>query len=90
MWGTSAIDQLVCRIIFKGLRYEGIFTPPSEQGSIVYPGNYGVFDWGGIAVDPVRQVLVATPTTWRSSRGCIRATRSKRRAAPARSRACNR
>jgi quinoprotein glucose dehydrogenase len=61
MWGTSAIDQLVCRIIFKGLRYEGIFTPPSEQGSIVYPGNYGVFDWGGIAVDPVRQVLVGNP-----------------------------
>jgi quinoprotein glucose dehydrogenase len=61
MWGTSPIDQMVCRIVFKGLRYEGIFTPPSEQGSIVYPGNYGVFDWGGVAIDPVRQVLVANP-----------------------------
>jgi len=61
MWGTSPIDQMVCRVIFKGLRYEGIFTPPSEQGSIVYPGNYGVFDWGGVAIDPVRQVLVANP-----------------------------
>lgn len=61
MWGTSPLDQLACRILFRQLRYEGIFTPPSEQGSLVYPGNYGVFDWGGVAVDPVRQVLVANP-----------------------------
>jgi quinoprotein glucose dehydrogenase len=38
-----------------------MFTPPSEQGSIVYPGNYGIFDWGGVAVDPVRQVMIANP-----------------------------
>jgi quinoprotein glucose dehydrogenase len=31
------------------------------QGSIVYPGNYGIFDWGGIAIDPVRQLLIANP-----------------------------
>jgi len=61
MWGTSPIDQMICRILFKGLRYDGIFTPPSEQGSLVYPGNYGVFDWGGVAVDPVRQVLIGNP-----------------------------
>jgi quinoprotein glucose dehydrogenase len=61
MWGTTPLDQLACRIMFKRLRYEGMFTPPSVQGSLVYPGNYGVFDWGGIAVDPVRQVLVANP-----------------------------
>jgi len=61
MWGTTPFDQLLCRITFKQLRYEGIFTPPSEQGSLVYPGNYGVFDWGGIAIDPARQVLVGNP-----------------------------
>ncbi|XAH25005.1 membrane-bound PQQ-dependent dehydrogenase, glucose/quinate/shikimate family [Xylophilus sp. GW821-FHT01B05] len=61
MWGTTPFDQLACRIIFRGLRYDGIFTPPSEQGSLVYPGNYGVFDWGGITVDPVRQVMVGNP-----------------------------
>jgi len=61
MWGTTPFDQLACRIIFKGLRYEGIFTPPSERGSFVYPGNYGVFDWGGVAVDPARQILFANP-----------------------------
>jgi glucose dehydrogenase len=61
MWGTNPFDQLTCRILFKQLRYDGIFTPPSEQGSLIYPGNYGVFDWGGLAIDPVRQVLVGNP-----------------------------
>ena len=61
MWGTNPLDQLLCRATFKQYRYDGIFTPPSEQGSIVYPGNYGVFDWGGIAIDPARQLLIANP-----------------------------
>lgn len=62
MWGTNPFDQLLCRIEFKRHRYDGKFTPPSEQGSLVYPGNYGIFDWGGVAVDPVRQILIASPT----------------------------
>jgi quinoprotein glucose dehydrogenase len=61
MWGLSPFDQLACRIKFKRLRYQGRFTPPSLQGSIVYPGNAGVFNWGGIAVDPERQVAFAMP-----------------------------
>lgn len=61
MWGASAVDQMVCRIKFRSLRYEGQYTPPSEQGTIVYPGNFGVFNWGGIAVDPERQVMFGMP-----------------------------
>lgn len=63
MWGATPFDQLVCRIAFKKLRYEGRYTPPSTQGSLVHPGNFGVFNWGGIAVDPVRQVAFTTPTS---------------------------
>ncbi len=63
MWGATLIDQLVCRIQFKKLRYEGRYTPPSEQGTIVYPGNFGVFNWGSIAVDPERQALFGMPLT---------------------------
>ena len=43
------------------MRYEGIFTPPSEQGTLVFPGNLGMFEWGGISVDPNREVAIANP-----------------------------
>jgi quinoprotein glucose dehydrogenase len=62
MWGATMFDQLACRIEFRKLRYEGRYTPPSTQGTLVYPGNFGVFNWGGIAVDPQRQVAFTTPT----------------------------
>ncbi|OYW09639.1 MAG: membrane-bound PQQ-dependent dehydrogenase, glucose/quinate/shikimate family, partial [Rhodospirillales bacterium 12-71-4] len=61
MWGATLLDQLACRIQLRRLRYEGRYTPPSLQGSLVHPGNFGVFNWGGIAVDPERQVAFTTP-----------------------------
>lgn len=61
MWGATIFDQMGCRIKFRSLRYDGIFTPPSLQGTLVYPGNLGIFEWGGIAVDPVRQIAIANP-----------------------------
>ncbi|MGE0719144.1 MAG: glucose/quinate/shikimate family membrane-bound PQQ-dependent dehydrogenase [Alphaproteobacteria bacterium] len=62
MWGITILDQLACRIAFHRYRYEGRYTPPSLQGTIVYPGNFGVFNWGSVAVDPERQVMFAMPT----------------------------
>lgn len=61
MWGATLFDQLACRIAFRQLRYEGRFTPPSIGGTLVHPGNFGVFNWGSIAVDPVRGVAFTTP-----------------------------
>lgn len=61
MWGATIFDQLACRILFHQMRYEGTFTPPSLQGTLVFPGNLGMFEWGGIAVDPVRQIAIANP-----------------------------
>ena len=43
------------------MRYEGRNTPPSLKGSIIYPGNFGTFNWGGVAVDPERQIVFAIP-----------------------------
>ena len=34
------------------LRNEGLFTPPSFEGSIEMPGHNGGANWGGSAVDP--------------------------------------
>lgn len=62
MWGATMFDQLACRIEFQKLRYEGRYTPPSMEGTLVYPGNFGVFNWGSVAVDPELQTVFATPT----------------------------
>ena len=62
MWGVSLIDQALCRIRFHSLNYQGRYTPPSLKGSIIYPGNFGVFNWGSVAVDPERQVMFGMPT----------------------------
>jgi quinoprotein glucose dehydrogenase len=40
------------------LRAEGIFTPPSLQGSLIVPGNTGGMNWSGAAFDPRRELLV--------------------------------
>ncbi|WP_337064861.1 glucose/quinate/shikimate family membrane-bound PQQ-dependent dehydrogenase [Rouxiella badensis] len=61
MWGATIYDQLMCRVMFHRLRYEGTFTPPSEQGTLVFPGNLGMFEWGGISVDTDRQLAIANP-----------------------------
>ncbi|MGO7674740.1 glucose/quinate/shikimate family membrane-bound PQQ-dependent dehydrogenase [Rhizobium ruizarguesonis] len=62
MWGVSLFDQMACRIDFHRYHYEGRFTPPSLKGTIVYPGNFGTFNWGSVAVDPERQIMFGMPT----------------------------
>ncbi|MCS4293733.1 quinoprotein glucose dehydrogenase [Comamonas sp. BIGb0152] len=61
MWGATMFDQLMCRVIFHRLNYEGIYTPPSENGTLVFPGNLGVFEWGGMSVDSDRQIAFMNP-----------------------------
>ncbi len=48
-------DQAKIREIFKTHRNEGLFTPPSLQGTIQMPGNNGGGNWGTAAVDPLHQ-----------------------------------
>ncbi|MGK2942753.1 MAG: PQQ-binding-like beta-propeller repeat protein, partial [Immundisolibacter sp.] len=61
MWGATPLDQLLCRIELLRMGYDGPYTPPSTRRTLNYPGNLGVFNWGGVAVDPVRQIMVGTP-----------------------------
>jgi len=42
---------------FRSLRPGVFFTPPSKEGSIVFPGFDGRGEWGGAAVDPETAVL---------------------------------
>ncbi|MEO7277170.1 MAG: PQQ-binding-like beta-propeller repeat protein [Sphingomicrobium sp.] len=59
MWGMSPIDQMACRIQYRRTDYRGEFTPPrADRRTVQYPGYNGGSDWGGVALDPVRGVLV--------------------------------
>jgi quinate dehydrogenase (quinone) len=58
MWGITPIDQMMCRIAFRKLRYEGPLTPPSLTGSIQYPGFAGGMNWGSVSVDEPHQVMI--------------------------------
>ena len=57
-WGPTAADQAACRERVGKLRNEGIFTPPSLEGTLVIPSNIGGAHWGGLAVDPIRQLAI--------------------------------
>ena len=47
-----------CQELMKGLRNEGIFTPPSLEGTLVIPSNIGGAHWGGLTFDPGRQLAI--------------------------------
>ena len=60
MWGMTPFDQLACRIQFQQAAYEGIYTPPeADRPSIEYPSYNGGSDWGSVAIDTQRGVIVA-------------------------------
>jgi quinoprotein glucose dehydrogenase len=60
MWGISPIDQLACRIQFRQASYGGLYTPPTAgRHWVEYTGYNGGSDWGGIAIDPQRGVIIA-------------------------------
>ena len=58
MWGFTPYDRGKCRELFRRYRYEGAFSPPSLQGTITYPDNLGVMNWGSAAIDPARNLLI--------------------------------
>jgi quinoprotein glucose dehydrogenase len=57
-WGLTPADRETCRNWLRGLRNEGIFTPPSTQGTLAIPGNVGGMNWSGYAFDPQRSLLI--------------------------------
>lgn len=58
VWGFTPWDRGACRDMMASIRSEGLFTPPSLQGSIHYPSAVGGQNWGGPAVDPERGLLI--------------------------------
>jgi len=52
-------NQEFCREQLSELRYDGMYTPPSLKGSLVFPGAIGGVNWGSAAYDPETGILYA-------------------------------
>jgi len=61
-WGFTPWDRGKCRDLIASLRRDGPFTPPSLQGTLQYPGNIGGTNWGGLAFDRSRGLIVVNQT----------------------------
>ena len=48
-----------CDAMLATARNDGLYTPPSTQGTIIYPMTGGGVSWGSAAFDPVNQILYA-------------------------------
>ena len=65
-FGLTPWDRKACEKLIAGARNDGMYTPPSTQGTILYPFTGGGSNWGGISYDPgpgrgVRQHLLGDP-----------------------------
>lgn len=58
LWGATPLDMLLCRLRFRELHYEGAYTPPSTQPWLMTPGTFGAINWGGVAIDRKRGLMI--------------------------------
>lgn len=57
-FGLTLWDKMACAGQIRKLRREGLYTPPSLQGTLAYPFTGGGANWGSAAYDPSRNLLV--------------------------------
>ena len=57
-WGLMYFDTRSCRKKIAGLKSEGLFTPPSLEGTLELPGYGGGINWGGLAFEPDEQIVI--------------------------------
>lgn len=55
-YGFTPWDRDACKKLIADARNEGIYTPPSVDGTIIYPFTGGGSNWGGIAYDARRGI----------------------------------
>jgi quinoprotein glucose dehydrogenase len=56
-FGIFPWEKDACAKAIAGARAEGLYTPPSLQGTIIYPFTGGGVNWGGLAFDPAHDVV---------------------------------
>lgn len=62
MHGFTPYDRAKCRALYRSADYQGLFTPPSTRGWIQFPSFMGATNWGGVSVDPNRNIMIVNST----------------------------
>ena len=57
-FGVTVWDKMVCANKLRALRNDGLYTPPTTEGTLAYPFTGGGANWGSGAYDPARNLLV--------------------------------
>ncbi|HEY6454376.1 MAG TPA: pyrroloquinoline quinone-dependent dehydrogenase [Steroidobacteraceae bacterium] len=61
-WGMSEPDRKACELALRSLSGRTTFSPPSLQGTLTIPSNFGGMNWSGFAWDAVHQRLIVPVT----------------------------
>jgi quinoprotein glucose dehydrogenase len=56
-FGLTWWDAGACRKLIQAARHDGLYTPPSERGTILYPFTGGGTNWGGLAFDAAHDTV---------------------------------
>jgi quinoprotein glucose dehydrogenase len=58
-WGLDEADRAAVRDLLEKYPSSGIYTPPTLRGVATSPGNASGVNWGSVAFDPRRGLIVA-------------------------------
>jgi len=61
-WGLQEADRKACESDLRSLSGLTIFSPPSLQGTLTIPSNFGGMNWSGFAWDAVHELLIVPIT----------------------------
>ncbi len=57
-FGITLWDKMACGSQLRQLRQDGLYTPPTVDGTLAYPFTGGGANWGSAAFDPSRNLVV--------------------------------
>lgn len=63
-FGMTFWDKGKCKEQIKDLRFDGMYTPVSTDWTLMFVGNGGGINWGGLSIDQERQILVVNSSNF--------------------------
>lgn len=63
-FGMTFWDKGKCKKEIENLKFDGMYTPISTDWTLMYVGNGGGINWGGLSIDEERQMLVVNSSNF--------------------------